>query len=125
MIGHYNGEVKFLTHKDRLYVNDIDSFKSPQHVLCATLLGFVSLYIAKQILFDPQSSNARTYELLGRSVLGGYAELVSENPLSYRFSRGSTSVPPATEDEFNLAQNAGNVTFHKFTSHDASDLINR
>lgn len=112
-----------MIHDGNLHINDIDSFKAPQHVLCATLLGFVSLDIAKQILFDPQSSNARTYQLLGRSVLGGYAELVREDPPLYEFNRGSTSVPPATEDEFNAAQNAGNISFNKFTSRDADDLL--
>jgi len=118
---HVRGKVKFLIPGNgNLLINDVPAKFTPPHYLIACAINLISKDIALEIFRQGQEAAVVASKLVP-GLLGGYAELVQENPLIYKYLGGSSSLVSATEEQFNEAQKGGNITFHKFTKSNVTE----
>jgi len=111
-------ELRFLIHKDSLYINTNND--SPVHTELAYLLGMLTKEVALQILHtEPRGMIDKTYQLIGQAILGGYCTKITDTPLTFKYVKGSTSLVPAEKEDFEKAQQAGKVVFD---NHSANDM---
>lgn len=104
--------LRFLIANKRLYINTVPSNLAPPHFDLSYLLGLVAREVAKKVMAeDVDNRPSLAMQLFGRSLLGGYCQMVNDNPPKYVYVSGAQGITAASEKEFKAVNKPKTTTY--------------